>query len=145
MADCDGAIAALALHHVGILVPDIAAAGAEYVARLGWRIVGGVIHDPVQTAHVQFLAGANAGPLIELVAPDGPTSKLSNAVKKGGGLNHLCYVSPIIDEQCRRLRDMGMVLLQSPVVAKAFSGRRIAWLMGRDGILIELVEPEQES
>ncbi len=135
---------ALTLHHIGILVPDIGAAADQYVSRFGYRIVSEVIHDPVQTAHVQFLAGAEPAPCIELITPDGPTSKLSNALKKGGGLNHLCYVSPDIQDECRRLRAAGMLLLQSPVAAQAFPGRRIAWLMGRDGIPIELVEPEPE-
>ena len=46
--------------------------------------------------------------MIELVTPDGPNSKLANALKKGGGLNHLCYLSPAIDDECRRLRESGM-------------------------------------
>jgi methylmalonyl-CoA/ethylmalonyl-CoA epimerase len=132
----------LAIHHVGILVADIAAAAAQYTARFDYRIDGPVVHDRVQTAHVQFLSLSGGLPCIELVTPDGPNSKLSNALKKGGGLNHLCYLSRAIEEDCRRLRDQGMLLLQSPVAAEAFSGRRIAWLMGRDGIPIELVESE---
>jgi methylmalonyl-CoA/ethylmalonyl-CoA epimerase len=132
---------ALTLHHVGVLVPDIAAAAAEYVAKFGYRVCGPIVHDPVQTAHVQFLALTDSAPYVELVTPDGPQSKLSNALKKGGGLNHLCYTSSAIEEDCRRLRDEGLLLLQSPVAAEAFPGRRIAWLMGRDGIPIELVEP----
>jgi methylmalonyl-CoA/ethylmalonyl-CoA epimerase len=133
----------LTLHHIGILVPDIAAAAGQYVARFGYRVCGPIVHDPVQTAHVQFLALTESVPYIEMVTPDGPQSKLSNALKKGGGLNHLCYATPTIDEDCRRLRENGMLLLQSPVPADAFPGGRIAWLMGRDGIPIELVEPNE--
>lgn len=132
---------ALTLHHVGILVPDIAQAAAQYVAKFGYRICSEIIHDPVQTAYVQFLSLTDSTPYVELVTPDGPKSKLSNALKKGGGLNHLCYLTSTIDDDCRCLRESGMLLLQSPVDAKAFPGRHIAWLMGRDGIPIELVEP----
>ena len=130
----------LTLHHIGILVPDIAKAAVEYAKRFGHRPCSEIVHDPVQTAHVQFLALTDSVPYVELVTPDGPDSKLSNALKKGGGLNHLCYLSPAIDEECRRLRETGMLLLQSPVEAPAFSGRRIAWLIGRDGIPVELLE-----
>jgi methylmalonyl-CoA/ethylmalonyl-CoA epimerase len=135
----------LTLHHVGILVPDIPAAAAQYAARFGYRACSSVVHDPVQTAQVQLLSLTDSIPYVELVTPDGSESKLSGAMKKGGGLNHLCYLSPAIDEDCRRLRESGMFLLQSPVAAQLFSGRRIAWLMGRDGIPIELVEPGQEE
>jgi methylmalonyl-CoA/ethylmalonyl-CoA epimerase len=131
----------LTLHHVGILVPDIVQAAAQYVANFGYRVCSAVVHDPVQTAQVQFLSLTDSIPFVELVTPDGPASKLSNALKKGGGLNHLCYLSPAIDEDCRRLRQSGMFVLQSPVEARAFHGRRIAWLIGRDNIPIELVEP----
>jgi len=135
----------LTLHHVGILVPDIAEAAGQYVAKFGYRVCGPIVHDPVQTARVQFLALTGAIPYVELVTPDSPDSKLSNALKKGGGLNHLCYTSLAIDEDCRRLREAGMLLLQSPVEAQAFSGRRIAWLMGRDGIPVELLEPGEDQ
>lgn len=130
------------LHHIGILVGDIPKASKLYVERYGYRIASQIIHDPIQTAHVQFFTGDPSGMLIELIAPDGPGSKLTNALKKGGGLNHLCYLSENIEQDSADLRAHGMFLLQSPVAAEAFPGRRIAWLMGRDGIPVELVEAE---
>jgi methylmalonyl-CoA/ethylmalonyl-CoA epimerase len=131
------------LHHIGILVGDIPKAADAYAARYGYRAADKTIHDPVQTAHVLFLEGDPSGVRLELITPDGPNSKLSNALKKGGGLNHFCYLSEDIDKDCADLRSTGMFLLQSPVAAEAFPGRRIAWLMGRDGIPVELVESEQ--
>jgi methylmalonyl-CoA/ethylmalonyl-CoA epimerase len=77
---------------------------------------------------------------VELVAPDGPESKLINALRKGGGLNHLCYESDDLGRDCRELAAHAMLVLQPPLAAAAFAGRRIAWLMGRDGIPIELLE-----
>jgi methylmalonyl-CoA/ethylmalonyl-CoA epimerase len=78
------------------------------------------------------------------LVPSGPHSKLTNAFQKGRRLNHLCYVVPDIEAACAMLRDQGMVLLQTPVEAVPFRPRRIAWLMGTDGIAIELVEPGEE-
>jgi methylmalonyl-CoA/ethylmalonyl-CoA epimerase len=132
----------LVLHHVGIVVRDIPEAAQLYTTRFGYRLRGETVHDPIQTAHVQFLDGPASDVRIELVTPDSPNSKLSNALKKGGGLNHLCYVSDHIEEDCAGLRSTGMLVLRSPVAAEAFPGRRIAWLMGQDGIPIELVERE---
>jgi methylmalonyl-CoA/ethylmalonyl-CoA epimerase len=129
----------LVMHHVGILVKDIAEAAPQYEARFGYRATSEVVHDPAQTAFVRFLEGDAPGTLIELVMPDGPESKLANALKKGGGLNHLCYATDSLERDCREMRAAGMMLLQSPLPARAFPGRRIAWLMGRDGIPVELV------
>jgi methylmalonyl-CoA/ethylmalonyl-CoA epimerase len=128
------------LHHIGIAVRDLAATAQELSSLLGYRIRSGVIHDPVQTAHVQFLQQDGTPACLELVTPDGPASKLVGALKRGGGLNHLCYATPDIDATCRRLSEGGMLIIQEPVTAVAFPGRRIAWLMGGAGVLTELVE-----
>jgi methylmalonyl-CoA/ethylmalonyl-CoA epimerase len=128
------------LHHVGILVKDIAAASEDYVRRLGCVAQTGIIHDPTQTAYVRFLSQPGDPIFLELVSPDREDSKLSPALDKGGGLNHLCYAVDDIESACRELRRRSMYLVQPPVAAAAFPGRRIAWLVGRDRVPVELVE-----
>ncbi|HET9372552.1 MAG TPA: VOC family protein [Vicinamibacterales bacterium] len=135
----------LRLHHVGMVVADIPASAEKYQQRFGYEARTPVIHDAVQTAYVQFLALAGESMFLELVAPDGPGSKLANALAKGGGLNHLCYRVSDIDAACKALRARGMLLLQAPVAAAAFPGRRIAWLMGDDRTPVELVEEGREG
>lgn len=130
----------LQLHHVGIAVKDIAQATEDHERRLGCVREGGLFHDPVQTALIQFLRVPGDSVLIELVAPDGPGSKLAAAVKRGGGINHLCYGTDDIEAACEALRTDGLFLIQEPVPAVAFGGRRIAWLMGDAWYLTELVE-----
>jgi methylmalonyl-CoA/ethylmalonyl-CoA epimerase len=130
----------LNLHHIGIAVKDISQATTDYQRRIGCELVGGVIHDPVQTVFAQFLRLPGDSTLIELVAPDGPESKLTNAVRRGGGLNHVCLSTEDIEAACQSLREEGMVILHDPTPAVGFDGRRIAWLMGADQVLIELVE-----
>ena len=134
----------LSLHHIGILVKDINKSASEY-SKMGYEIVSKVIHDPTQTAFVQLLKLGEDSVYIELISPDGPSSKLSNQLKKGGGLNHLCYQTPSIEETFDKMRDKGLFGLHAPVEAVAFSGRRIAWLMGRDGIPVELVETDKDE
>ncbi len=134
------------MHHVGIVVRDVAEACALYVRRFGYEVKSGVIHEPTQTAHVQFLRLPGDTTYLELVAPDGPRSRLSGALEKGGGLNHVCYAVDDIDAACHTLRGEGLFLVHAPVPAVSFKGRRIAWLMGKDRVLVELVErgPEGE-
>ncbi len=130
----------LYLHHVGIAVKEIEPAVKMYVQRFGYEIVSPVIHDPTQTAHVQFLRLPGDTAFLEFVAPDGPGSKLANAVTKGGGLNHLGYATRDIEMAAARLVAQGLIQLQAPVPAVAFPGRRIAWFMGIDRVPVELVE-----
>ncbi len=130
----------LRLHHVGVVVRKIAPAADNYVRNLGYEIRTEVFHDPVQTAFVQFLALPGDASYLELVAPDGPDSRLTNALKTHGGINHICYAVPAMDDAFAALRDRGYLAIHAPVPAVAFQGRRIAWFMGRDHLLVELVE-----
>ncbi len=130
----------LSLHHVGIVVKDIAEATDYYVRRLGCEVRSEIVHDSTQTAYVRFLSQPGDSVFLELVSPDREDSKLTNALNKGGGLNHLCYAVDDIESGCRELRAQGLYLIQPPVAAAAFPGRRIAWLIGRDRIPFELVE-----
>ena len=136
----------LRLHHVGILVGDIPDSVAQYVNRFGYQVKSDLIHDPKQQARVQFVRLPGDSVYLEFVTPDGPQSRLSGALSKGGGLHHLCYSADDIDSACADLRSKGMTLVRPPIPAVAFEGRRIAWLMGRDRLLMELVErgPEGE-
>ena len=135
----------LRLHHVGMLVDHIENTGKVYSERFGYETKTEVIHDPTQTALVQFFALPQDEVYLEFVSPDGAQSKLSSALERGIRLHHLCYSTDCLEETCAELRRKGMTLIQRPVNAAAFPGRRIAWLMGRDRVLIELVEQGSEK
>ena len=68
------------LHHIEIAVKDIASATEDNRRRLGCELEGGLIHDPVRTAFIQFLKLPGDSVLIELVAPDGPESELNSRI-----------------------------------------------------------------
>ncbi len=130
----------LTLHHIGHAVARIEPAAETYLSRFGYIASTEIIHDPQQTALVQFLQLPGDQAYLELVAPDGPASKLANAVRRGGGLNHLCYSCAELDQTIAYLEQTGMKLIADPTPAAAFAGRRICWLLGADPVPIELVE-----
>jgi len=132
-------------HHIGLVVPDVSRAASDVIAQFGYRPVSGIIHDPLQTAFVQFFRLGSEQTLLELVGPDGPESKLSIAARRRMGLHHLCFAVEDIHGTCKRLAEEGMVVVQEPVPAVAFRGRRIAWLMGRNRVLTELVEEGKDE
>ena len=136
----------LRFHHVGIVVEDVERSAAVYMQRFGYEARSGVVHDPLQTAYVQFLSFPGEQIFLEFVSPDGPESSLALALKKGGGLNHICYSTQDIGGTCQQLRAEGMFLIRPPTEAIAFNRRKIAWLVDKNGTLFELVEtgPENE-
>jgi methylmalonyl-CoA/ethylmalonyl-CoA epimerase len=99
----------------------------------------------LQTALVQFLCLPGDKAYLEFVAPDGPESRLANAVRKGGGLNHLCYAVDNLEQAIGWLEQTDMKLISPPQPAVAFAGRRICWLMGDDLLPIELVERNESG
>ena len=129
----------LTLHHVGYVATEISPAARSFCERLGYRTCTPVIHDPHQTALVQFLSLPTPSPCIEIVAPDTPASRLTGAAKRGG-LHHLCFLAGSLEPEIARMRELGMLLIAEPAPAVAFAGRRICWLGGGPTGLIELVE-----
>ena len=106
--------------------------------------------DPVMLVAVIFTASvlfrsAVAAVYVELVAPDGEESKLLNASKKKIPLNHLCYRCSDIEAATAQMRDQGCLVLEEPVAAVAFDGRRISWLITGERLLVELVERGPEG
>ena len=135
----------LRLHHVGIVVRDIEQFRNFYVDVLKYRERSPVIHDPIQTAFVQFFSIDGADHFIELVAPDGESSKLQEACRKGKVLNHLCFSCGNIVPMISFMKESGCFVIQKPVPAVAFDERLIAWVMSQDGLLIEVVERGPEG
>ena len=130
----------LTLHHVGYAVRLIEPIAQSYAQRFGYEAATGTIHDPLQTAFVQFLRLPGDPTYLELVAPDGEQSKLTSAVRRGGGLHHLCYICDDLEQTIAHLEQTGMRLISDPKPAVAFAGRRICWLLADDPLPIELVE-----
>jgi methylmalonyl-CoA/ethylmalonyl-CoA epimerase len=134
----------LDLHHIGIVVADIAEK-REFYTLLGYSERTCVIHDPVQTAYVQFLRLRGADHYLELVAPNGPESKLAKAASRKHPLNHLCYSVDDIAATCSFLEAHGWSLVSEITPAVAFEGRRIAWVSSPDLLIVELVERGTEG
>jgi methylmalonyl-CoA/ethylmalonyl-CoA epimerase len=129
----------IGLHHIGIVVPDIDSARPLY-ASLGYTERTAVIHDPAQTAFVQFLKLPEADHYLELVAPDGPESFLDAAASKKHPLHHLCYTTADIHASCASLEAGGWRLISEPTPAVAFDGRPVAWLLAPTKLVVEFVQ-----
>jgi methylmalonyl-CoA/ethylmalonyl-CoA epimerase len=128
-------------HHVGFVVRSIEAVVHDFARSLNADWDGVIIHDPNQEVRVTFLQSRTLGnPLFELVEPASETSPVHSFLKRGGGLNHVCYVVDSIEQSLENCRAERGLVVRQPLPAAAFGGRRIAWIYTRHRLLIEYLE-----
>ena len=123
--------------HIGIAVPDLAAASAFYQDVLGISP-----HPPQQADGADILSFSFGESEVELLAPrrsDGPIARFLE--RRGPGIHHICYRVPDLDAALERCRALGYKLVDETPRAGA-GGRRIAFVHPKStaGILIELTE-----
>ncbi|HYZ71433.1 MAG TPA: VOC family protein [Chthoniobacterales bacterium] len=129
------------LHHIGYVVPSIAAVGARFAKSVAANWDERIIHDPLQKVFVSFFTPAGESTTqIELVEPSAEDSPVVAFLNRGGGLHHLCYEVDNLELHMQLMRADGSVPARSPLPAVAFDGRRIAWMLTPDRLLLEFLE-----
>jgi len=130
----------VALDHVAIAVPDLAAAIRRFQEDLGLGFDGA---EDVPSAATSTAFFPIPGTRIELVHPldgQGPIRRFLDT--RGGGLHHLCFRSDDLDADVARLRGKGYRFLTEAPYPGAH-GCRVIFLHPKDfdGVLIELSQP----
>jgi methylmalonyl-CoA/ethylmalonyl-CoA epimerase len=129
------------LHHVGFVVAAIAPAMEGFLRSLNGSWNERVFEDPLQSVRVAFLTTRPGEPQIELVEPVGDTSPVRKfLLERGGGLHHLCYETDNLEAEMKAFRSRRALGVKRPMPAVAFDGRRIAWVVTRENLLVELLE-----
>jgi methylmalonyl-CoA/ethylmalonyl-CoA epimerase len=138
------------LHHVGFVVADIERCVDGFALALRASFDGEVVIDPLQKVKAAFLKVATDGVLIELVEPIGVDSPVHRFLaERSGGMHHLCYEVDDPEVELLRIRECKGLIVSRPKPAVAFGGRRIAWALTREKVLLEFLEanlraPERE-
>ncbi|MGD2068034.1 MAG: methylmalonyl-CoA epimerase [Gemmatimonadota bacterium] len=125
----------LALDHVAIAVPSIAAAAPLY------ERVTGEERSVVEVVGDQGVAVAFVG-MLELLEPRDPAGTVARFLERNGpGLHHVAYRTPDLRAELARLREEGFELIDAEPRTGAF-GHRVAFLhpRGTGKVLVELVE-----
>ena len=129
------------LHHVGYVVADIASSVAGFQDSLSASWDGQVFTDPYQKVKVTFLCTGPGDAQIELVEPVGDDSPVLRFLSdKGGGLHHVCYEVRDVEQELSAFKTRGALIVKRPKPAVAFQGRRIAWVLTPEKLLVELLE-----
>lgn len=125
-----------AFHHIGIACRSLEREAAGYEA-LGYVREGDEFDDPGNGMRGVFLAGP--GPRIELVE-NGPDSHVINPwLRRGSAMYHVAFE---VDDIARAVEEQTQArakVVVAPRPARAFGGRRIAFVMLRNRLLVELI------
>ncbi len=124
-------------HHVGMVSRSFDA-DQKRLELLGYRQESEDVHDPIQKVHVRFLVGG--GPRVELVRSDGSPGPLIPWLKMGAKIYHMAYSVGCICKAVEEAELQGCKVLVPPVAAAAFGGRKIAFLMLPNMLLVEIIE-----
>lgn len=135
--------AALGLHHFGYVVEDVAAAAPAFAKSMAAQWTGRIYEDPHQKVRVTFLTTRPGDAQIELVEPAGDDSPVRRFLEeRGGGLHHICYEVERLEECMAEMKSRGALTARPPKPATAFGGRRIAWVLTAEKLLVELLEKD---
>jgi methylmalonyl-CoA/ethylmalonyl-CoA epimerase len=134
----------LRLHHVGYVVSSIDQTIESFTESVNGSWDGAVYHDPIQKVRVTFIDTPGTRVQIELVEPDGEQSPVRAFLAAGGGLHHLCYEVHDCEQALAKVRDRKGMIVRRPKPAVAFQGRRIAWAITAEKLLIEFLEIDRE-
>jgi methylmalonyl-CoA/ethylmalonyl-CoA epimerase len=128
------------LAHIGYVVRDMHRALRRFEAE-GAEVVIAPTDDPLQRVSCCLLRIDDAV-LVELVAPLTPgDSPVESRLKRGGGLDHICYFVEDISEALVSERSAGSIVVCEPVYAVTFD-RQIAFVQRRSGLVIEYMSRE---
>ena len=138
-----------AIDHIGVAVSDLDAAIAWYHDHLGMIVLHEELNEDQGIREVMLsVRGAPVGSAqVQLMAPISESSPIAKFLdKRGPGLQQLAYRVSNLDQLTKRLEDQGVRLLYD-VPRRGTANSRINFIHPKDagGVLIELVEPAQQS
>lgn len=128
------------VNHIGIVVKDIEKSIKYYREYFFFKLVSPIFVDPIQKVRIAFLRSPEQKFNFELLEPTCDDSPVMNALKKGGGLNHICYEVENITKAISDLKGKGSKIISGPEPATAFKGRSVAFLFTKGNEIIEIVE-----
>jgi methylmalonyl-CoA/ethylmalonyl-CoA epimerase len=132
------------IDHICFAVKNIEE-GIEYWEKVfDYRQMTRIVINSLQKVKVTFLQKKDSI-LIKLIEPLDDNQSLVNFVNRGGGFHHTCFMCDSIDDQLADLKKKGLITLVPPQPGEAFNNHNIAFLLGRYGMNIELIDTDEKS
>lgn len=128
------------LNHIAVVVKDVEESIRYYKICFGFSSDGVIYEDLIQRVRISFVKLSDQDLRLELLEPMSGDSPVMNALRKGGGLNHICYEVQNIGQAIQLLLEKGSRLISGPTPAIAFQNRSIAFIYTKQGEVVELLE-----
>jgi len=126
-------------HHVGFATASIERERVLFEF-LGYRMEGEIFVDPRQGVVGCFMSGP--GPRIELLENLPGSGTLTPWLNAGTKMYHLAYWVDLLDQALAWARSQRARVVVPPVPAPAFGGRKIAFVIFRNGLMLEFIQRE---
>ncbi len=125
------------INHLGIVVKNIEKSLKTYLEDYGYRQESSILDIENQKVRVVLLSNED-NIKVELIEPYDEDSPSYNALKHGGGLNHICYEVENFEEFLDKYKSK-IVRSPRPAPEEYFDGGRTFFIF-RKGELIEFLE-----
>ena len=127
----------LDFHHIGYASKSIETE-LKIFELIGFSIEGDFFEDKLQGIRGCFIKGN--GPRIELLENLPNSNQLSGLISKGINMYHFGYKVNCIEESIKKLLTKRSKLIVNPTPSVAFNGKNIAFLLFKNGLIIEVIQ-----
>ena len=134
----------MVIDHIGIVVKNIEKGIEHWTKIFGYTQHTEIVQNSRQKVKVVFLK-KTASLLVKLLEPIGEDSSIFQFAQKGGGLHHLCFKCDEMQNQLDIFKSQGIRLLVEPQPGEAFENENIAFLYGKHGLNIELIDTDKKA
>ena len=134
----------MVIDHIGIVVKSLEAGIAHWEKVFGYRRMTNPVLNTRQKVKVVFLSKEGSLP-VKLIEPADETSVIHALAQRGGGLHHICFKCDSLPEELDRLKGQGLRLLAGPQPGEAFEGEDIAFVFGKQGLNIEIIDTDKRA
>jgi methylmalonyl-CoA/ethylmalonyl-CoA epimerase len=132
------------IDHICFAVKDLDEGIGYWERVFGYKQKTGIVINTLQKVKVSFLTKENSL-TVKLIEPLEDNLSLVNFVRRGGGFHHICFKCDNIDDGLTDLKDKGLITLVPPQPGEAFNNKRIAFLLAKYGLNIELIDTDEKA
>jgi methylmalonyl-CoA/ethylmalonyl-CoA epimerase len=132
------------IDHLCFAVDDVDEGINYWSNTFGYFQITEIVINTRQKVKVVFMSKEESI-TIKLIQPLENNKSLLNFVCKGGGFHHICFKCDDLNEKINQLKEKGLILLVPPQPGEAFNDNRIAFMLAKYRMNIELIDTDEKA